>query len=432
MQKGLADFGRKGQLSANRRPDPVQTVSAATDRRITWVQIGDLHMTAIAVPPFDNYDLVLDQVNALCQSTTVDFVFAAGDNAQNALLEEYVHVQHFLHRLIRPVYTLPGDHDVFTGSLNRYQEYLTPYPYYFLELGAYQPIFLNTSGFPERAPKDFDLDGTQIDWLFSRLEQARRNGRQPLLFMHCYPTELKTTGPILTEAIGRYDVPYVAMGHRHYNQILNDGHTVYTATRSTVQIQEDQGRLGISVTSIDQGVVSWKFFRTGQKGPIVMITSPADHRMMTDPPAPNQTVRGETAIRASVASGSEIVSVKCSLGDRSLEMRPVGRGVWQTALFDLQGLRDGVHAVKVVATDRNGDRGIDGIRMSVHQRPVVHRGDSARNLMDCDVGPWRIKGIPGGHLGPNEEGHEWTKTGLAEVQADRIPAALQRGLRWSR
>jgi 3',5'-cyclic-AMP phosphodiesterase len=432
MQKDLAEFGRKGQQSANRRPNPVQGALPATDGKITWVQIGDLHMTAVAGRPLDHYELIVDQVNVLCQSTNVDFIFVAGDNAQNALPEEYVHVQRFLQRLIRPVYPLPGDHDVFTGSLNRYHEYLTPSRYYFFELGAYQPIFLNTNGFPERAPKDFDLDSTQIDWLFSRLEQARHNGRQPILFMHCYPTELKTTGPILTEAIRRYEVTYVGMGHRHYNQILNDGCTVYTATRSTVQIQEDQGRPGISLATIDRGVVSWKFFRAGQNGPSVMITSPADQQLITNPVAATQTVRGETVIRAIVASNSEIASVKCRLGGRILEMKPVGTGFWETEVFDSQGLGNGLHSVGVIATDRNGARGVDGIKMFVHQSVIVPVTGPRRNLMACDVGPWPIKGILGAHLGPNENGHEWTRTGLAEVQVDRIPPGLQRGLRRSR
>jgi Icc protein len=47
------------------------------------------------------------------------------------------------------------------------------------------------------------------------------------------------------------------MGHTHYNELANDGRTLYTATRSTGQIEE--GPVGFSVTNIDGDVISWKF-----------------------------------------------------------------------------------------------------------------------------------------------------------------------------
>jgi hypothetical protein len=45
------------------------------------------------------------------------------------------------------------------------------------------------------------------------------------------------------------------MGHTHYDEIAHDGHAIYTATRSTGQIEE--GPVGFSVTNLDHGVVSW-------------------------------------------------------------------------------------------------------------------------------------------------------------------------------
>jgi 3',5'-cyclic-AMP phosphodiesterase len=425
MQTNLEEFRRRGRLlSANGFPEPAQT-AAGGESTMIWVQIGDLHMT-VGGPPFHHPRLIVDQVNALCESISVDFVVVAGDIAQNASREEYFLAQAMLRRLVRPVCPLPGDHDVSKGSLNLYQEYLAPLPYYSFGLGPYQNIFLNANGFPERAPKDFDLDDRQLDWLGSRLEKGRRDNRQHVLFIHPYPTELKTTGPIVIELIRRYHVLYVGMGHRHYNQILNHGGTVYTATRSTVQIQEDQGQPGVSVAVIDKGVVSWKFFPTGQREPFTMIISPADQRMITDPSAANQTVSGETAVRAIVASRPEIESVKCLLAGRKMDMKPVGQGIWETPVFDSSGLANGPHSVRVIATDRGGARGVDEIRMFVYQNAIAAGTEVRTNLLECDVGQWRIKGIPGGLLGPNEDGYEWTKTGLAEVPENRIPAELRR------
>jgi hypothetical protein len=52
----------------------------------------------------------------------------------------------------------------------------------------------------------------------------------------------------------------------------NDGHTLYTVTRSTGQVEE--GPVSFSVTSLDRGSVSRRFFELG-KLPAVMITLPS-------------------------------------------------------------------------------------------------------------------------------------------------------------
>jgi 3',5'-cyclic-AMP phosphodiesterase len=73
-------------------------------------------------------------------------------------------------------------------------------------------------------------------------------------------------------------VRLIDMGHTHYNEVANDGQTLYTATRSTGQIEE--GRVGFSLTSIDGDVTSWKFLRLGEL-PAVMIASLGDERFIT-------------------------------------------------------------------------------------------------------------------------------------------------------
>ena len=51
------------------------------------------------------------------------------------------------------------------------------------------------------------------------------------------------------------------MGHTHYNELSNDGHTLYTATRSTGTDRRG-ATVGFSVTNLDNGiVVSWRFIR---------------------------------------------------------------------------------------------------------------------------------------------------------------------------
>ena len=68
------------------------------------------------------------------------------------------------------------------------------------------------------------------------------------------------------------DVALVDMGHTHYNELANDGRTIFAATRSTGQIEE--GPVGYSVATIDGGVVSWRFKPLDDPFPFVMITAP--------------------------------------------------------------------------------------------------------------------------------------------------------------
>ena len=60
--------------------------------------------------------------------------------------------------------------------------------------------------------------------------------------------------------VGRPEVRLMDMGHTHYNEVANDRKTIYTATRSTGQIEK--GPVGFSVTTI------------------ALITSPADERLI--------------------------------------------------------------------------------------------------------------------------------------------------------
>jgi hypothetical protein len=73
----------------------------------------------------------------------------------------------------------------------------------------------------------------------------------------------------------RHGVLMVDMGHTHYNELANDGHTIYAATRSAGQIEE--GPVGFSIANIDRGVVSWKFKTLGEPLPFFLITSPDLH-----------------------------------------------------------------------------------------------------------------------------------------------------------
>ncbi len=61
------------------------------------------------------------------------------------------------------------------------------------------------------------------------------------------------------------------MGHTHYNELANDGATIFMATRSTGQIEE--GPPGFSIAAVDGRGVSWRFKPLDAAWPFVLITA---------------------------------------------------------------------------------------------------------------------------------------------------------------
>jgi 3',5'-cyclic-AMP phosphodiesterase len=186
----------------------------------------------------------------------------------------------------------------------------------------------------------------------------------------------------------------VEMGHTHYNELANDGRVIYAATRSTGQIEE--GSAGFSVTTLDDGVVSCKFKPIGE-WPFVMVTSPADERLIIDPCHPSQVVRGRVQVRARVC-GRSIQRVTISVdGVEPGPMSKLDGSTWGRE-GDAGQLEDGPHELIVNAIvnarDADGHKAIDRIVVLVNRRalwPVRWTG-LFRERTDCEGG-WGLAGI---------------------------------------
>jgi 3',5'-cyclic-AMP phosphodiesterase len=268
--------------------------------------------------------------------------------------------------------------------------------------------------------------------LLKRLADSESNLQYPVLFLHPSPGELKENRKILRESMRRHKVVYVGMAHRHYDVLLNDGRTVCAATRSSVQIEEAGGQPSFSVANIDRGVISWKSRKPGESGPFVMITSPADRRMITDLQASNHVVRGQVSIRAKAFwSDSEVVSAVCKIDGKEWPMNRVSDSVSESPLIDSRELINGLHMVTISVKDTMGRAATDKIEMWVHQNglyipptPVPGKGD-----LVYDVGPWPEKGISGphpakGYLGPNEHGGEYSSNLAVPQFVSNDPPAI--------
>ncbi|MDQ2712739.1 MAG: hypothetical protein M3Y24_11025 [Acidobacteriota bacterium] len=250
-------------------------------------------------------------------------------------------------------------------------------------------------------PETFDFSTQQIDWLEAKLIDARSARLLPLVFTHLYPSELATAADLFSRLIREFRVPSVDMGHTHYNELANDGRTIYSATRSTGQIEE--GPPGFSITTIDGDVVSWKFKERGP-WPFVMITSPADERLITRQASPRHVLRGMVRIRAKVWDGAPLDSagVTCSIdGGRACSMQFIDRN-WEFNWNSCE-VPDGIHRIAVEAFHRNGEAQ-DEISVVVSQ--AGQYTPPTRSSIDYQnaIGAYPVKCILGTQLGPNENG----------------------------
>ena len=227
--------------------------------------------------------------------------------------------------------------------------------------------------------------------------------------MHAYPDDLREGAAELKALFTKHRAAFADTGHTHYNELANDGTTIFAATRSTGQIEE--GPVGFSIGALDGGVASWRFKTLEQGWPFVLITAPADHRLTPKPAAPALLPRGTTDIRARVWSGDGIAAVHARIGDGAEQTMVMDTqddaeaGVWQCCV---PSPADGLHELVVTAQDKAGGSDQDRIMVRVSRNGVptakARDGTAFDGLI---VGAWPEKGIPGTQLGPNKHGRKW-------------------------
>lgn len=364
---------------------------------ISWVHFGDLHIQNSEDENYlDFLDLIADVNQHL--SDDLDFAFLPGDNADDGTEPQYKLLRQALDRLTLPVHIITGDHDRKAGTLDLFQRYLEPDLYRAFTLRGFRLLFLNAMD--GKTTKEFDFNAGQMEWLEEQLGEAHHQGLRPLVFTHLYPSEMKSQGRRFSQLIRDFRVELGEMGHTHYNELANDGRTIYAATRSTGQIEE--GPPGFSITVIDDDVVSWKFKERGP-WPFVMITSPADKRLITRPESASHVARGSVSIRAKVWGSSSFRSVTCAVNKGALEPMQLRGRCWGLT-WDSQSLPDGLHSIVVTAETSEGQQARDEISILVNQ--TGHYDSPPRREVDYEnaIGPYESKGILGTELGPNEKG----------------------------
>jgi 3',5'-cyclic-AMP phosphodiesterase len=367
------------------------------DRVLAFVHIGDLHLTDAKQRNFHDFLAIAAQIEIEC-ARVVDFVVLPGDNADNGLAAQYALAATGLKMLSLPVYAVPGDHDMEQGSLDPFYTGLRARALPMaLTVRGNRCLFLDFCG-PGGGGPDFCLGTGQMSWLRQELVEARTRGETSVLFMHTYPADLKGDGE--TEALNRlidaHDVALVDMGHTHYNELANNGRTIFAATRSTGQVEE--GPVGYSIATLDSGIVSWRFKALDDPFPFVVITAPADHRLMR---GPGHARDGSCEVRAVIFGARRFQRVECCVegGDRSpMTLSPDGR-FWTGRLI-LPAER--LATITVQAVDETGRPGQHSIRAATKAYVAPSR---VRDGSDAaSIGAWPENGVFATQLGPNRNG----------------------------
>lgn len=367
-----------------------------SDGILAFVQVGDLHLTGPDAKNVQDFRSALAEIDAV---TGIDFAFLPGDNADDGRPDQYALLRAALDGLRLPVHVISGDHDMESGGLDAFYAGLgVPQLPYAAVVSGNRCLFLDICG-PGTGGLDFRLGTGQIAWLEGEMRAAEEAGQDCALFMHSYPADLTGAGEAARVAnlVHGGPVRLVAIGHTHYNELANDGRTVYAATRSTGQIEE--GPVGYAVAAIDRGSVAWRFKELGRPWPFVLITAPVDRRLAH---ADARPVAGPTEIRALVL-GPGPLACACSIDGGP--WHPMHRAEGERCHRAVLDWPPGARRLSVRARSGEGLLDVDAVEPFCDPAGQVR----ARGIgSDADaVGAWPEKGVLGTQLGPNRNGRQW-------------------------
>ncbi len=362
---------------------------------VSWLHIGDLHIVNAGEENHLNLLRIVGLMKGLPPGS-IDFAVLPGDNADDGTPEQFALVRDAVAPLPMPLHILPGDHDFKPRNLHAFHDVLGAelLPKAITSKG-HRCLFLDVVSAGSGGP-DFRLGESQLSWVEQELDQAETAGQSVVVFMHTYPADLREGAERIGALLAHPNVTCVDMGHTHYNELTNDGRTIFMATRSTGQIEE--GPPGFSIAAVDGGGVSWRFKTLDQAWPFVLITAPVDRRLVT---GLGNTRPAPFIIHAKVVGDAPIETVEVSVDDGPwLPMAPIS-GI--TAMWQISAAHNA--RIRVRARDSLGRVDEDQVAPAEPRcTPPARHADGS----DADrIGAWPQKGIFGTQLGPNRNGRKW-------------------------
>lgn len=243
-------------------------------------------------------------------------------------------------------------------------------------------------------PRSFATGAEQLTWGRRELQAEPAAGHSSVLFVHCYPSDLKAGEDEAMDTLRTLDVRVIEIGRTHYNEIADDSRTFYFTTRATGHIEE--GPVGYSFTNMDRDVVSWKFIELGNLLAMV-ITSPIDEPLL---PTSNKSPQRSLTIWAKFWGEAAPVRTTTPLNGRHLPM-VAGSQVWETRV---DSPRHELSTLRVSVEDQRGKTATDEIRVLTGAPTNRERAPRDRdNALDA----WPEHGLLGTQLGPHRYGKKW-------------------------
>ncbi|MCJ2015322.1 metallophosphoesterase family protein [Methylobacterium sp. J-076] len=408
-------------------------------RPFLFLHVGDQHLTVRDARHHQDLMAIFRQIAGLPQGS-FDFVYLPGDIAENGAAGEYTLIAEILGEHAHlPLLLIPGDHDRQYGTMDEFHAFHAgvmaerhppvtnrlfqpparagvdperkdiPQYYFAQDFGPVRALFLDmiSAGYGQKGKGlDFRLGPVQMAWLSDEVVRARAEAKTCAVFMHAYPDDLEEKEA--AEVAGLFwseGVRLGEMGHTHYNELAHDGRTTYAAARSVGQ--NEDGSVGYAVGAIDGGEASWRFRPLDRTAPFVLITSPADRRLATQPVYADAA--GRLTVRAVVLSDETPVLCRCRVDEGAWhEMSPAGGQLYTGSVpWSL-----GMGSIEVEAVHpRWPGYGPDFIDRDVIEpvgRVFLDPQRPARPGSDAfSLGAWLEKGVRGDQLGPNRAGRDW-------------------------
>ena len=225
---------------------------------LKFAHVSDIHLSD---KPVDTSYKVLskskilldDEIAQINESSNLDFVMVTGDlvdKPQKPLLEEACDR---MNKLKTPWYFAFGNHDAAVGTSfnkDRYFSYLQKRNknmkfdkryYSFVPKKGYRIIVLDAT-IDSRLTSNGELPVTQLDWLDTELQIAKRTNQFPMIFLHHplhepFPSfhHRILNAEKFEEVVKRYKIPVaIFSGHYHAARIYKDGNILHVSTPSLV------------------------------------------------------------------------------------------------------------------------------------------------------------------------------------------------------
>jgi len=365
-----------GPIPVNGLANAGATTTVQNPGVVSWVHIGDLHITTADQQNYKDLQTIIANTNQYLKNG-VNFAVLPGDNANDDTEAEYQLIKQATDQLQVPLYSVPGDHDHKSGLTN-YNTYMEPVDYQSFTADKYHFVFLDVMS---------GISNDEKTWLTNDLDTAAKAGLKSVIVMHSY-----TVASQLQDVIQRDNVIMVDSGHTHYNDVANDGHTVYTAGRNTGQVTE--GPVGFDMINLDNGVVSWKFKPLGS-WPFAMITSPSDEQLMIDG---TQVVHGATDIRAKIWDDKGVASATMTIDNGTpIPMQQIGTTQMWSVPWDSTAAGNGEHHLTLNVKGAGGNTTEDQITVLANQSGTAQLPQRTFGPTGNSLGAYAEKGLLGNH-----------------------------------